>query len=194
MNTTRAGSESLAAELPPPDAHEREALWKAAVWAALAGIAHIVRTAIGPDVHPEWYAFLTAVAFGLMLPVIAVLHARHARVRDSGAMLGTIIGTVVVAIGIGAIGSSAVPELALAALLIRAMWWWTLGKLWWETDVVSRWLGAVTLGLAVGQFALVIIFGLVGADMTILALPLRIALGLWMLALAAALWRIRSTA
>lgn len=126
-----------------------------------------------------------------MLPVIAVLHARHARVRESGAMLGTIIGTVVVAIGIGA---TAAPELALAALLIRAMWWWIMGKLWWETDALSRWLGAVTLGLAVGQFALVILFGPVGADMTILAVPLRLTLGLWMLALAAALWRVRSTA
>jgi hypothetical protein len=126
-----------------------------------------------------------------MLPVIAVLHARHVRVRESGAMLGTIIGTVVVAIGIGA---TAAPELTLAALFVRAMWWWTVGKLWWETDTLSRGLGAVTLGLAVGQFALVIFFGPVGADMTILALPLRLALGLWMLALAAALWRIRGTA
>jgi hypothetical protein len=125
-----------------------------------------------------------------MLPVIAVLHVRHAAVRDSGAVLGTIIGTVVVAIGIGA---TSAPELALAALFVRAMWWWTVGKLWWETGVVSRWLGAVTLGLAIGQFALVILFGPVGADMTIVALPLRIALGLWMLALAAALWRTRST-
>ncbi|MGH2490660.1 MAG: hypothetical protein ACRDF9_04055 [Candidatus Limnocylindria bacterium] len=185
------GSESLAAEVLAPDDHEREALWKAAVWAALAGIIHVLRTAIGPGLYPEWYAFMTAVAYGLMLPVIAVLHTRHARVRDSGAVLATIIGTVVVAIGIGA---TAAPELALAALFVRAMWWWTLGKLWWETDVVSRWLGAVTLGLAVGQFALVLLFGPVGADMTILALPLRITLGLWMLALAAALWRTRRPA
>jgi hypothetical protein len=171
--------------------HEDEAVWKAAVWAALAGILHIVRTAVDPGFYPDWYVFLTAVAYGLMLPVIAVLHARHARVRDSGAMLGTIIGTVVIAIGIGA---SAAPELTLAALFVRAMWWWTLGKLWWETNVVNRWLGAVTLGLAVGQFALVILFGPVGADMTTLALPLRLTLGLWMLALAAALWRTRRAA
>jgi len=191
MSTTRAESASLAAEVFPLDAHEREALSKAAGWAALAGITHLLRTAIGPGLYPDWYVFLTALAYGLMLPVIAVLHVRHARVRDSGAVLGTIIGTVVVAIGMG---TSAAPELALAALFVRAMWWWTLGKLWWETDVVSRWLGAVTLGLAVGQFALVIIFGPVGADMTILALPLRIALGLWMLALAAVLWRGRREA
>jgi len=176
---------------PTVESHEAEALWKAAVWAAIAGIIHIVRTAFGPGLYPDWYVFLTAVGYGLMLPVIAVLHARHTKVRDSGAMLGTVIGTVVVAIGIGA---TAAPELTLAALFIRAMWWWTLGKLWWETDILSRWLGAVTLGLAVGQFALVILFGPVGADMTILALPLRLALGLWMLALAAALLRVRRVA
>jgi hypothetical protein len=173
------------------DTHENEAIWKAAVWAGLAGIIHLARTAVGPGLYPDWYFFLTAVAYGLMLPVIAVLHTRNVRVRESGAMLGTIVGTVVVATGIGA---TAAPELTLAALFVRAMWWWTLGKLWWETDTLSRWLGAVTLGLAVGQFALVILFGPVGADMTILALPLRLALGLWMLALAAALWRIRGTA
>ncbi len=176
---------------PDADAHEREALWKAAVWAALAGVIHIIRTAIGPGLYPDWYFFLTAVAYGLMLPVIAVLHVRHARLRDSGAILGTIIGTVVVALGIGV---TAAPELTLAALFIRAMWWWTLGKLWWETGVVSRSLGAITLGLAVGQFALVVLFGPTGADMTILALPLRLTLGVWMLALAAALWRTRKAA
>lgn len=176
---------------PSLERHESEALWKAAVWAALAGVIHIVRTAIGPGLYPDWYVFLTAVAYGLTLPVIAVLHSRHARVRDSGAILGTTIGTVVVALGIGVTAS---PELTLAALFVRAMWWWTLGKLWWETDVLSRGFGAVTLGLAVGQFALVVLFGPTGADMTILALPLRLALGLWMLALAAALWRIRRAA
>ncbi len=176
---------------PRVESQESEALWKAALWSALAGIAHLARTTIGPGLYPDFYIFLTALAYGLMLPAIAVLHARHARVRDSGAILGTIIGTVVVAVGIGA---TAAPELALAALFIRAMWWWTLGTRGWETNVLSRWLGAVTLGLAVGQFALVILFGPIGADMTILALPLRLALGLWMLALAVALWRTRSEA
>src|SRR5439155_124782 len=114
MSTTRAESASLAAEVFPLDAHEREALAKAAGWAALAGITHLVRTAIGPGLYPDWYVFLTALAYGLMLPVIAVLHTRHARVRDSGAVLGTIIGTVVVAIGMG---TRAAPELAARAFL-----------------------------------------------------------------------------
>src|SRR5947199_91182 len=102
MSTTRAESASLAAEVFPLDAHEREALSKAAGWAALAGITHLLRTAIGPGLYPDWYVFLTALAYGLMLPVIA--------------------------------------------------------------------------------------------DMTTLALPRRIALGLWMLALAAVLWRSRREA
>jgi hypothetical protein len=170
--------------------HEREALGKAVVWAALAGVLHIARSAVGLGLYPDLYAFMTAVAYGLTLPVVAVLHTRHATVRDSGAVLGTLIGTIVVATGIGA---TAAPELAVATLFIRAMWWWTLGKLWWETNVLSRWFGAVTLGFAVGQFALVILFGPLGADMNILTLPLRVALGVWMLALAAALWRVRST-
>ena len=173
------------------DTHEYEAIWKAAMWTAIAGVAHIVAPAFGPGFYPTWFFLLTAFGYGLMLPAIASLHVRHLSVRESGAMLGTIIGTVVVAVGIGA---TAAPELALAALFIRAMWWWTLGKLWWETDVFSRWLGAVTLGLAVGQFALVFIFGPIGADMTILALPLRLALGLWMLALAGSLWRMHREA
>ena len=58
-----------------------------------------------------------------MLPVIAVLHVRHLTVRDSGAMLGTISGVAVVVAR--ASGASAAPELALAALFVRAIWWWT---------------------------------------------------------------------
>jgi hypothetical protein len=125
-----------------------------------------------------------------MLPVIAVLHVRHLSVRDSGAMLGTISGTAVAVVGISA---SAAPELAVAALFVRAIWWWTIGKMWWETDVMPRWLGAVTLGLAVGEFALVLALGPLGADMSIAWLPLRVLLGFWMLALSYALWSTRGT-
>jgi hypothetical protein len=175
---------------PDADAHEREAAWKAAMWAALAGIAHIAAPAFGPAFYPGWFFLLTAVAYGLMLPVIAVLHVRHAVVRDSGAVLATIAGTAVAVVGISA---SAAPELAVAALFVRAIWWWTIGKTWWETGVMPRWLGAVTLGLAVGEFALVLALGPLGADMSIAWLPLRVLLGIWLLALAYALWRTRDT-
>lgn len=123
-----------------------------------------------------------------MLPVIAVLHVRHLVVRQSGATLGTIAGTAAVVVGISA---SAAPELAVAALFVRAIWWWTIGKMWWETGVFPRWLGAITLGLAVGEFALVLALGPLNVDMAVAWLPLRALLGLWLLALSYALWRSR---
>ena len=124
-----------------------------------------------------------------MLPVVAVLHVRHAVVRDSGTILGSLAGVAVITVGIAA---SAAPELAVAALFVRAIWWWTIGKMWWETDIMPRWLGAVTLGLAVGEFALVLALGPLGADMSIAWLPLRVLLGIWLLALSYTLWRSRS--
>jgi hypothetical protein len=123
-----------------------------------------------------------------MLPVIAVLHVRHLVVRQSGAMLGTVTGTSVAVVGIAASASS---ELAVAALFVRAIWWWTIGKMWWETGVMPRWLGAVTLGLAVGEFALVLALGPLGVDMAIAWVPLRALLGLWLVTLSFALWRTR---
>jgi hypothetical protein len=123
-----------------------------------------------------------------MLPVIAVLHVRQLAVRQSGAMLGTISGTAVALLGISA---SAAPELAVAALFVRAIWWWTIGKMWWETGVLPRWLGAITLGLAAGAFALIVALAPLGVDMAVAWLPLRALLGLWLLALSYALWRSR---
>lgn len=159
------------------------------MWAALAGLAHMVAVAFGPGFYPAWFFLLTAVAYGLMLPVVAVLHVRHAIVRDSGTILGSLAGITVITVGIAA---SAAPELAVAALFVRAIWWWTIGKMWWETDIMPRWLGAVTLGLAVGEFALVLALGPLGADMSIAWLPLRLLLGVWLLALAYTLWRSRT--
>jgi hypothetical protein len=147
------------------------------MWGAIAG-----------GFYPSWFFLLTSVAYGLMLPVIAVLHLRHLVVRQSGAMLGTIAGTSVVLVGIAA---SAAPDLAVAALFVRAIWWWTIGKLWWETGVLPRWLGMVTLVLAVGAFALVLVLGPLNFDLAVAWLPLRALLGLWLLALSLALWRTR---
>ena len=194
MSTTRVESESPVAEALPsdtfvlPHAHEQEAIWKAAAWGAVAGVAHVAAIAFGPGFYPSWFFLLTSIAYGLMLPVIAVLHVRHLAVRESGAMLGTISGTAVIVVGIAA---SASFELAVAALFVRAIWWWTIGKMWWETGVVARWLGAITLGLAVGEFALVLALGPLGLDLAVAWVPLRALLGLWMLALSFALWRAR---
>ena len=156
------------------------------MWGLIAGIAHIAAIAFGSGFYPAWFFLLTAVAYGLMLPVIAVLHGRHLLVRQSGAMLGTLAGLAVITVGISA---SAAPELAVAALFVRAIWWWTIGKTWWETEVLPRWLGAITLGLAAGEFALVLALGPLGADMAVAWLPLRVLLGIWLLALSFALWR-----
>ncbi len=161
------------------------------MWSALAGVAHVAAVAFGPGFYPAWFFLLTAIAYGLMLPVIAVLHVRHLIVRDSGAMLGSLAGIAVITVGIAA---SAAPELAVAALFVRAIWWWTIGKMWWETDIMPRWLGAVTLGLAVGEFALVLALGPLGADMSVAWLPLRLLLGIWLLAVSYTLWRTRTVA
>src|SRR6267142_1926519 len=172
------------------DAHELEATWKAALWAAVSGAAHVAAVAFSAGFYPSWFFLLTSVAYGLMLPLIAVLHVRHLVVRQSGAMLATISGTSVAIVGLTA---SVAPELAVAACFVQAIWWWTIGKMWWETGVMPRWLGAVTLGLAVGDFALVLALGPLGADMAVAWLPLRALLGLWLLALSFALWRTRTT-
>jgi hypothetical protein len=123
-----------------------------------------------------------------MLPVVAVLHVRHASARQSGAMLGTISGTSVAVVGIAA---SASPELAVAALFLSAIWWWTIGKLWWETGVLPRWLGVATAGLGVGAFALVLALGPLGADRSIVWVPIRVVLGIWLVVLSITLWRTR---
>jgi hypothetical protein len=81
-----------------------------------------------------------------MLPAIAVLHPRHAAVRPSGAVLATIGGTSAVVLGLA--GSVNV-DLRPAALLVLGMWWWTLGKMWDETGVVSGDAGRATALLGV---------------------------------------------
>ena len=120
--------------------------------------------------------------------MIAVLHVRHAAVRQSGAILGTSAGTAAVAVGLAA---SANMDLVVAALLVRGIWWWTIGKMWAETGVVPRWLGVPTMILGV----LAIGTAVASAPMTMSAAMLwtaeRLILGAWTLALAFALWRTR---
>jgi hypothetical protein len=113
-----------------------------------------------------------------MLPGIAVLHVRHARVRESGAILGTIAGTAVVAVGLS---GAANVDLRPAALFILGIWWWTIGKMWAETNVLPRTFGLATAGI--GLFA----FALVPAEVILGELVFSAAhalLGAWLLALA----------
>lgn len=164
---------------------------KAAGWSVLAGLARLA-VALVPDLaaRPWPIDALLALASGLVLPAIAVLHVRHALVRRSGAVLTTIAGTVaVVACAL------AVRDLRLrpAALFVLGMWWWTIGKMWAETDVLPRAFGVVTAALG----ALAIVGSLVPAfgapdqlaPPTVVFGLSQLALGVWLVALAAALWR-----
>ena len=168
------------------DRHEVEASRKAAVWAAIAGLAQLVAPTFAPGFYPSWYFALSAVGYGLMLPVSATLHVRHAAVRQSGAILGTIAGASVVTLGVGA---AANVDLIPAALFVRGVWWWTIGKLWAETGVLWRPFGWATMLLAAACFALVVAYAVTGLPMSPPDIPLRMLLGAWLLALALLLWR-----
>ena len=152
------------------------------MWTLVAGLCHLIAPEFATGFYPSWYFALNAVAFGLMLPAIASLHVRHLLVRQSGAMLGTIAGVSVVALG--AVATSA-DGLVPVAFFVSGVWWWTIGKMWAETQVVPRTFGWYTMALAV------ICFGYVGAGVlaSVPDLPLRLILGVWLIALAAFFWR-----
>jgi hypothetical protein len=111
---------------------------------------------------------------------------RHEPLRRSGAVLGTIAGASVVTLGLGAAANA---DLIPAALFVRGIWWWTIGKMWAETGVLPRAFGWVTMALAVVCFGLVIAYALTGIPMAPPDLPLRLFLGLWLIVVAGLLWR-----
>lgn len=154
---------------------------KAAMWGALSTIALIALGAFPQALLPPFYFLAVAVGYGFMLPVLAVLHARHQRYRESGAILGTISGTSVAVLGIVAASD---PTIAAAALFVRGIWWWTVGKMWWETDLLPRTFGIVTMMLSVMAFVACLVPTFAGP-------PLDLALAVWMAALSVMLWRSR---
>ena len=154
---------------------------KAAVWGAISGVALLALVALPSALLPPFYYLAVAVGFGFILPVLAVLHARHQGWRESGAILGTISGTATVIMGMVAATD---PVSAAGALFVRGVWWWTVGKMWWETALLPRPLGLVTMALAIVAFAACLAPGFVLA-------ALDGMLGMWMLVLAAVLWRSR---
>ena len=168
------------------DPHEPQALRKAAVWSLVAGLAHLAAPEFAPGFYPSWYYALGALGYGLLLPVIASLHVRHEPVRRSGAVLGTIAGASVVTLGLGAAASGA---LIPAALFVRGVWWWTIGKMWAETGVLPRTFGWTTMALAVVCFVLVGVYAFTGIPMAPPDLPLRMILGAWLMILAVFFWR-----
>ena len=162
---------------------------KAAAWSALAGIALFAATEFAPGFYGTWYFIVNAVGFGLILPVLASLHVLHLPVRQSGAVLGTIAGTCVVIAGLGA-----APETLPAVLVARAVWWWTIGKMWAETGVLPRVFGWITMLLAILFPAVVAIAALGGRTDFSADLPLRLVFAVWLVILAVLLWPRRPVA
>jgi len=128
--------------------------------------------------------------------VLAVLHVRHQSMRESGAVLATVAGTATVTVGIAASGNDA---LIVAALFVRGIWWWTIGKLWRETSLFPSWLALPTMALAVLAFVAAIAtapmglgaYAPTGLDTQTIWMEERAVLGLWLLAVSVALWRVR---
>jgi len=152
----------------------------------VAGIAHVVTAEFGANFFPSWYF---ALGYGLLLPIIASLQVLHRPVRESGAILGTIAGASVVTLGLGAAANT---DLIPAALFVRGIWWWTIGKMWAETAVMPRIFGFLTMLLAVLCVGLVGLYAATGLPMAPPDLPLRMILGVWLIGLAAFLWRTAS--
>jgi hypothetical protein len=156
------------------------------VWAALAGVAILAPFASGPGL-PSWTVLSSAIGYGLVLPAIAILHVKHQQMRESGAVLGTAAGVATVCLGIAISGND---TLTIGALFVRGIWWWTVGKLWWETSLLPSWLALVTVALALVAFALAAGTTL-GVASLVLPYLASALFGLWLIALSYALWRIR---
>jgi hypothetical protein len=108
--------------------------------------------------------------------------------RASGAVLGTAAGTASITVGIAA---SANFDLVVAALFVRGIWWWTVGKLWAETSVMPRLFGIATMVLAVLAFGAAIASAPMAMESGAIWMAERLILGLWTLVLAFGLWRAR---
>jgi hypothetical protein len=159
--------------------------------------------AFGALAYPYLYDALVAVAYGFLLPAIAVLHVRHAAVRQSGAILGTIAGAAVATVGLA---GSANVDVRPASLFVLGMWWWTIGKMWAQTGVMPRTFGRVTAALGLAAFVFVplqafspTLLSVMPRSLTdALAQPYfsaaHLAIGAWLLALAATFARERGAA
>jgi hypothetical protein len=110
-------------------------------------------------------------------------------VRQSGAVLGTIAGTCVVLLGLGG-----AQETFPALLAARAVWWWTIGKMWAETNVLPRAFGWMTMTLAILFPAVAALTTLGGRSDAAADLALRLVFAAWLIILAALLWPRRPVA
>jgi len=148
----------------------------------------VAGVAFAPGFYPSWYFVFAAVGYGLLLPVLAVLQVRHATVRQSGAVLGTAAGMATITVGLAASANS---DLVVAALFVRGVWWWTIGKLWAETGIMPRGLGLLTMLLAVIALGAALASAPMGMETATLWLSERLILGIWTITVAVALWRSR---
>ncbi|MDQ2951134.1 MAG: hypothetical protein M3R54_02600 [Chloroflexota bacterium] len=149
-------------------------------------MSQIIAVAFAPGFFPHWYFLFIGLGYALLLPAIAILHVRHAAVRGSGAILATAAGTATITVSLGASGNT---DLVVAALLIRGIWWWTIGKLWVETDAMPRAFGYLTMALAILAFVTAVASAPMSMESTLLWTLERLILGVWTLVLAYALWR-----
>ena len=132
-------------------------------------------------------------AYGLLLPAVAVLHVRNAVHRQSGAILGTISGAAVATVGLA---GSANVDVRPASLFALGLWWWTIGKMALDTGTLPRAFGAATAVLGAVAFVLVPIEAFSASLLPLMPRPLadvlaqpsfalaHLALGLWLVALA----------
>ena len=129
-----------------------------------------------------------------------MLHVRHAAVRQSGAILGTIAGAAVATVGLA---GSANIDVRPASLFVLGMWWWTIGKMWAQTGVMPRTFGIVTAALGLCGFALVPLEAFSPAFVAVMPRSLadalaqpysaaHLVLGLWLFALAWVFARVKS--
>lgn len=174
------------------NADEVAATRKASLWSATAGVGHLLVVAIGGLAYPYLFDLLSAIAYGFLLPAIAVLHVRHAAVRQSGAILGTIAGAAVATVGLA---GSANIDVRPASLFVLGMWWWTIGKMWVQTGVMPRMFGQATAALGLVAFVLVPIEAFSAAFVAVMPRSLadalaqpyfsaaHVALGVWLFAL-----------
>ena len=156
-------------------------------------MAHLLIVAVGTIAYPYLFDLLSAIAYGFLLPGIAVLHVRHAAVRQSGAILATISGAAVATVGLA---GSANVDVRPASLFVLGMWWWTIGKMWVQTGVLPRTLGRVTAALGVVAFVLVPVEAFSAALVAVMPRSLadalaqpyfsaaHVVLGIWLVVLA----------
>lgn len=183
------------------DLQEIAALRKAALWSALAGAAQIAIPLFGDQAYPFLYDLLTAIGYGLIFPLVAVLQVRNAPHRRSGAILGTITGSAVATVGLA---GAANIDVRPASLFVLGMWWWTIGKMAVETGTLPRLFGQITALLGALSF-LVVPLETFGPGFTAvmprsvadaLAQPwfaaAHVVLGLWLLAVATIVARARA--